>query len=242
MADIDRPFGPQQATYDLLWGPPAAPKRGPKPGLTLDEIARTGIAIADAEGLAAVTMQRIAEALGVTKMALYRYLPGKAELVAVMVEVGLGAPPDDAAEGGWRAALSRWAGVLYQRFRAHPWAMEVTVGARLMGPNELGWMEAAITAMAGTGLSGAEMLDVAATLIGHVRGLVAQVAPLGDDEAPEDAMEAGLVALLAGHEDRFPGLLAAVRGPAEDRNQALDFGLERILDGVELLVTRRAGG
>ncbi|WP_258025459.1 TetR/AcrR family transcriptional regulator, partial [Streptomyces bambusae] len=83
-----------EAAVRLLWGPhpPAKPARGPKRGLTLDAVAAAGVAIADAEGLAGVSMQRVAGELGVTKMALYRYLPGKAELVALMVEAALGVP------------------------------------------------------------------------------------------------------------------------------------------------------
>ena len=76
-------------TTDYLWGGRSGATRGPKPGLSLEGIAEAAIAIADAEGLAAVSMQRVAADLGFTKMSLYRYLPGKAELVALMVERGL---------------------------------------------------------------------------------------------------------------------------------------------------------
>ena len=69
-------------TGDFFWAPRPRPTRGPKPALTLGQIADAAIAVADAEGLAAVSMQRVAADLGYTKMSLYRYLPGKAELVA----------------------------------------------------------------------------------------------------------------------------------------------------------------
>jgi AcrR family transcriptional regulator len=77
----------------LLWNEPAPPKRGPRPTLTLPMIAAAGIELADEGGLDAVTMEAVAQRLGLTKMALYRYVPGKAELVALMVEAGIGAPP-----------------------------------------------------------------------------------------------------------------------------------------------------
>ncbi|MEU8661631.1 TetR/AcrR family transcriptional regulator, partial [Actinoplanes philippinensis] len=70
----------------LLWEPPTPPRRGPRPALALSTITRAGIAVADADGLSGVTMQRVAEAVGVTKMALYRYVPGKTELVALMLD------------------------------------------------------------------------------------------------------------------------------------------------------------
>jgi AcrR family transcriptional regulator len=220
----------------LLWAPQAQPKRGPRPTLTLEVIARAGIAVADAEGLGAVTMQRVAEAAGVTKMALYRYLPGKAELVALMIDLGIGAPP--AATGkSWRVVLDAWARQLFARFMEHPWALEATVGARAMGPNELDWLERAVAALSGSGLDGGEMLDVAVLLTGHVRNLAQQTSAIGTAQ-PERAIEAGLIGLVRGREDRFPALSAALTSAAQHgtQDQAFDFGLGRILDGVESLI------
>ncbi|QWF82152.1 TetR/AcrR family transcriptional regulator [Amycolatopsis sp. CA-230715] len=221
----------------LLWDSASGPKRGPRPTLTLDAIAGAGIEIADADGLAAVTMQRVADALGVTKMALYRYVPGKDELVALMVDKGIGAPPGNDAEG-WRARLTEWALRLFDRFHRHPWALGVTVGARVLGPNELDWMEQAVAALDGTRLGGGEKLDVAATLAGHVRGIAQQAAAIPGN--PEAAMATGIGALLRDRQERFPALTAAFASAAEEGtgDNALEFGLARILDGVEML----AGG
>ncbi|WP_435209732.1 TetR/AcrR family transcriptional regulator [Micromonospora sp. bgisy143] len=232
---------PRQHLVDLLWRPPNTPRRGPRPTLTLDAIARAGIVIADADGLGAVTMQRVAESLGVTKMALYRYVPGKTELVALMIETGIGEPPALPTDLPWRDRLDAWARQMYDRFRRHPWAVAATVGVRVMGPNELGWMERAVAALEGTRLHGGEKLDVVVLLVGHVRNLAQQVAAI-DTDTPERAMEPGLSALLRGHERRFPALLAAVASSAaqDGQDQALDFGLSRILDGVQMLVTDRA--
>ncbi|MDG4820481.1 TetR/AcrR family transcriptional regulator [Asanoa sp. WMMD1127] len=223
----------------LLWEPPARPRRGPRPAFTLDDIARAGSAIADADGLAAVTMQRIADQLGVTKMALYRYVPGKAELVALMLDRALGGPP---ATGGrdWRSALDAWSRALFAAFAAHPWALEAAVGARMVGPNEVAWLEEAVAALTGTGLHGAEMLDVAVTLVGHVRNLAQQTAG-GDLEV---ALDDTLAALVEERADRFPALHSALRTArgSGQQDQALDFGLARILDGVGVLIAERASG
>ena len=98
----DGPPG-QAAVRDLLWGQRPPGQRGPRPTLSVAEVARAGVAVGDAEGIGAVTMQRVADELGVTKMALYRYLPGKAELVALMIDIGLGEPPRlSDVPGGWR--------------------------------------------------------------------------------------------------------------------------------------------
>ena len=223
----------------LLWEPQPAARRGPRPTLTLPAIARAGIEIADADGLGAVTMHRVAAALGVTKMALYRYVPGKDELVALMVDLGIGEPPAGTADG-WRARLDTWARQLFQRFWQHPWAITATLGARVPGPNELSWLEQAVAALTGTGLTGGEMLDVAATLTGHVRGIVQQAAATPGG-SPDQALGEHIGALLRGREDRFPALAAvfAAASEPEAQDQALDFGLARILDGVELLIASR---
>src|SRR4051812_33569283 len=95
-------------SVEFLWQEPTRPTRGPKPALTRDAIADAAIAVADAEGLSALSMRGVAPDLGYTKMSLSRYLPGKAELGGAMLERGIGAPPA-AAPGDWRAALTGWA-------------------------------------------------------------------------------------------------------------------------------------
>ncbi|MFD7415897.1 TetR/AcrR family transcriptional regulator [Kitasatospora purpeofusca] len=222
----------------LLWGPRAQPRRGPKPALSLDGIARAGIEVADAEGLAALSMQRVAELLGKTKMSLYRYVPGKAELIALMTDRAVTAPPVLTGDD-WRADLTDWSTALYLAFARHPWLLEATVGARLMGPGELSWVERALTALDGKGLTGGERLDAVVLLTSHVRGIAQQSRASGTEA------EARLVAALAGvlreHGEDYPATLAAMTAPAEGRDQALTFGVERILDGLEALIARRAG-
>lgn len=231
---------PRTDIVRLLWEQPSTGRRGPRPTLTLEAIARAGIEIADADGLAAVTMQRVAAALGVTKMALYRYVPGKAELVALMTDVGIGSPPAAATEPApWRDRLDIWTRQMFELLWRHPWAMEATVGVRPMGPNELAWMEQVVAALAGTGLDGGEQLDVAVTLSGHVRNIIQQRVPVG--RSPDESVESVLVELLREHGDRFPALVGAMRSAVEPPNRAFDFGLARILDGVERLVAERAG-
>lgn len=223
----------------LLWDQPSPPRRGPRPTLTIDRIVRTGIDIADKSQLAAVTMQQVGEALGVTKMALYRYVPGKAELVALMTDVAIGTPPETAAgQSGWRDQLDCWSRHMFQLFRQHPWVMETTVGNRVMGPNEVTWIERVVAALTDTGLNGSEQLDIAATLAGHVRSIVQQ--SFATDQAESQSPETTLAGLLAEHTDRYPALTAALHSANQPPNSAFDFGLARILDGVEVLIKQRA--
>ncbi|MFF0343096.1 TetR/AcrR family transcriptional regulator [Kribbella sp. NPDC004875] len=227
---------------DLLWGRQPPPSRGPKPAVTLTEIAEVGIRIADAEGLDAVSMQRIAGELPVTKMALYRHVPGKTELVAVMSDLAMGAPPDRPGDLPWRAALHTWAIDLYDGFTRHPWLLQSTIGRRPLGPNELTWMERGLTALAESGLTGGEQLDAILVITSHVRNIAQQSTtfPGHTTGLTEQDWTRSLAEILVAEADRFPHLTAAMRTAAGSENQGLEFGLQRILDGLELLITGRS--
>ncbi|WP_316525900.1 TetR/AcrR family transcriptional regulator [Kitasatospora brasiliensis] len=226
-------------TVRLLWGPPAKPTRGPKPALSLERIAAAGVEIADAEGLGAVSMQKVAGLLDFTKMSLYRYVPGKAELVALMVESAVGEPPTAPEGVGWRGQLTAWAHHLADSFARHPWLLDATVGPRVLGPKELAWLERVVAALDGHGLTGPERMDAAVLLTGHVRGIAAQSRHTGPAGNPEAELLAALGTVIQEHADRFPAVAAAMADPG-GRDQALEFGLERILDGLAALVARRA--
>ena len=104
MSDKDFPSGHDpRRSLALLWGRQEAGRRGPKQRLSTDEVVKAAIALADAEGLAALSMRRVAEAVGVSPMSLYTYVPSKAELVDLMFDRALAtaADPDDAVVG-WR--------------------------------------------------------------------------------------------------------------------------------------------
>jgi AcrR family transcriptional regulator len=230
-------FGDQAASVALLWGARDRPRSGPRPTLTLARITAAAIEIADTEGLAAVVMQRVAGKVDVTKMALYRYVPGRAELVTLMVDAAIGAPPDLAEGAGWQATLREWSRRMLDVLHRHAWLLEAMVAQRVPGPNELGWLEAGVATLADTGLDGGEALDVVFVLTGHLRN----IAQLSSAAATEAASGSMLVELLVEHGAGYPALRAAVTAAASGAGQdkALDFGLARILDGVQLLITRR---
>ncbi|MET7773493.1 TetR/AcrR family transcriptional regulator [Nocardia sp. NPDC005366] len=235
-------------TVELLWGARRRPKRGPKPALSLEGIVEEAIRLADADGLANLSMQRLAERLGFTKMSLYRYVPGKAELTALMLDSALGAPPDltvreaDAVEEPWRTGLRRWCETLYARFGAHPWGLELAVGARPVGPNEMAWMEVALLALIDTGLTTAERLDTIALLSGHARSLVQQVVVTGTQDF-QDRIAAQLAEMREVATQRYPVASAAFAeaGAAAGGDGALAFGIDRILDGLGAHIARRGG-
>ncbi|MFF0625360.1 TetR/AcrR family transcriptional regulator [Streptomyces sp. NPDC004296] len=240
-------FGDQAGSVELLWGGRGRPSRGPKPALSLERITQTAIGLADIGGLGAVSMQRVAAELDFTKMSLYRYVPGKSELVALMIDMAMGEPPEPAGAtaGDWRGALRGWAEELAAVFDRHPWLLSAIVGPRVMGPHELGWTERALAALADTGLTGGEQLDAVMVVSGHIRAIAQVSVSMGVGSArakePEAAMSAALNELLVGRSERFPAVAAAVADAAAgaSRDQAWEFGLERILDGLEAYVARR---
>jgi AcrR family transcriptional regulator len=228
----------QSRSVELLWGEPERPSRGPKPGLSVDGIVRAAIAIADTDGLAAVSMQRVASEFGFTTMSLYRYVPGKSELIDLMIDAAVGEPPDlSAIPGGWRPKLAEWARLTWRCFLAHPWFLPAAMN-RMMGPNQVGWLESAVAAMAGSGLSGDELLGAVLVVNGYVRSMV----PLAADPTAQPSGDFGefLVEMIKQRGDRFPALTNAIAegalGPAQFDN--LEFGLQRVLDGIEVYVRR----
>ena len=237
--EAPRPDG-EDASVDVgaLWRPQAGPRRGPKPRYTLEGIADAAIAIADGEGLEAVSMQLVAARLGTTKMALYRYVTGRADLEAVMLDRTLGAPPAH-VPADWQTALAGWARTLFARALEHPWAVELAQRPHLPGPEELGWYEAGLTATDGLPLSGGERLDLLVLLTGHALSLVRQSAA---SATPEEDLAAGVTAVLSRHGDRYPRTAAAFADSAREdsREDALDFGINRILAGVAALIADRA--
>lgn len=221
---------------ELLWGLRKPRTRGPKPAFEVAEIAGAAVQIADAEGLEAVSMQRVAAEFGLTKMALYRYVNGKAELVAIMVEAAVGAPPDLSALTGWRAKLEEYARQLAAAWRRHPWLPSVTVGDRVMGPRETQWPETALSALADTPLTERERLDAVMLVSHHIRATHAVATP-GTQTWTAGAAAPIMRDLLLLHADRFPLLATTQATPSAATTQ--EFGLHAILDGLDHAITQR---
>jgi len=221
-----------------LWESATVGRRGPKPRLSGHRIIDEAIALADTEGLDAVSMQRIGERLGVTKMALYRHIGGKAELLALMLDTAMGPPQivDDPAKG-WRAALTEWAQAVFHTSVKHPWTLQIAVGPRVFGPNELAWTEHGLRILTATALRPPERLDALALISGHVRALVQQ----SFDSAglritdTETRIRHTMASVITAHAEQYPAVAEALgRGaPADQIDNALNFGLARILDGIE---------
>jgi len=230
---------------NLTWERKPPPTRGPQPALTTTQIARIAIQVADAEGLEAVTMQRVAREVGVTTMALYRYFPGKADLLDLMID----SVSDSATNFGrpsapWTTRLKRWATRCRAIYRDHPWFLQATSARRsVMGPNELSWMEAALDILAESGLAPRDRHPAFLAIIGHVRGDATFQQIRKYNESPETWVR-DLVRALKSQPHRFPSSLAALDSGAFSKGsaRAFDFGLDCILEGIRARVAQRTRG
>jgi AcrR family transcriptional regulator len=236
----------------LLWRIEKKASRGPKPALSVEQIAQVAIEVADAEGLEALSMQRIAERLEHSTMSLYRYVPGKAELIEVMLDVVAGSPPElDAVAEGWRPRIERWAKELLAIYNRHPWLVRIASSSPPLGPNRLGWLEAGLRALCETGLTQAETIATVTLVEGYVRSAAQFAMDLAQAEqhtgvvAGGWGMAYGRLLKMVVEADRFPTLFALIASgvfeePEGDPDEDLEFGLQRILDGIEILIRRRS--
>jgi AcrR family transcriptional regulator len=224
---------------DPLWNDQWRQERKPRMGLSLSRIAEAAIAVADTDGIAAVSMQRVAEDLGFTKMSLYRHVANKVELVNVMIDNAVGEPPDlSTVRGGWRPRLAEFVRHLTGVWERHPWIPGATVGDRTMGPREVGWIESALSAFAGTPLTGDERLAAVFLLFGHIRN-THSTATAGTQPWMGDAAQ--LAARLQNRRDAFPELTTALAAEGTAlRDNGRAFGLERFYEGLAALISERA--
>ncbi|MFE7710828.1 TetR/AcrR family transcriptional regulator [Streptomyces sp. NPDC057486] len=238
--------GKSRSSIDLLWGDRNKPQRNARPGLSTERIVGAAIELADAEGLEALSMQRVAGMLDFTTMSLYRYFPGKSQLIDVMMDAAASSPPDLSGAANWRERIEMWMSALWERYQQHPWMLQVQVSGPPVGPNQLAWLEASLHSLRDTGLTHNEMLSISLFLNGAVAGLarltsdVAHAAAAsGVDQQDMNSEYAQTLERLLDPE-RFPTLSAIVATGAFQAGDAsgsdthgFTFALRRLLDGVE---------
>jgi len=255
--------GDPRRSMTLLWGTGDAPGRGPKPGLTVEGIAAAAIEVADAEGLGALSMRRVADQLGKSPMALYTYVPGKAELLDLMLDRALAELPKEySAEEGWRAAVEQAARTSWDFYQRHPWVLQVSGARAGLGPHELDFYESHARLFDEVGLPALDQTRAANVLVSFVRGsakavsdarAAEQATGISDDEW-WSARAPFLEELGPVWAERFPVLTRLQAEHAFDQvdrpdettpytvQEALDtfeFGLQRLLDGFDVLISAR---
>jgi AcrR family transcriptional regulator len=228
----------------LAWGVAPAPgKRGPKPAHSVAQIVEMAVHLADTEGFAAVSMPKVAKGLGITANALYRYISSKEELLVLLAETGWGPPPDTLAQP-WRSACTMWVHGFMERVRVHPWLLELPVRGAPVTPNLLRWLEVLLESLAGTGLSNQDMLGCALLLDGYSRSTAQLARNLTESTA---APVQSVMGFLQPRMHVFPRVAAIMASgeyrdeedPTPDLKEDVEFGLGRILDGIDALIANQ---
>jgi AcrR family transcriptional regulator len=235
----------------LLWGLRETPRRGRKPALTAADVTGAAIAVADAEGLGAVSMARVAAELGNSTMALYRYVKSKDELLTLMSDAALEDPPELPADGDWRSGLKLLAHGMMGVLRRHPWYVQLPVSGPPAGPRNLRWFDRILTALAGTRLDPGEQVGIVMGLLTFVHGEMRLRADLaaGFQDNPE-AFSRTYSAVLRRLVDprSMPALHRIVQAGVFDIDTLydereldtdFDFTLDRYLDGVAAYLDAR---
>ncbi len=240
--------GDLNRSLELLWQGKEPATRGPKPGTTLNEIVDAAITLADREGLSALSMRRVATELGVGTMTLYRYVPGKGELLDLMLDrvAHLDEHDEQQHDQDWRTTMEHVARGSWELFFEHPWLLQVNQSRPLLGPNALAGMEFALQGLDGLGLSGRDkisiILAVDHVVTGTARTYVLQNQVIADTgisdeefweaQAPilESVMETGNYPELAQLEDDSFNI---------DATEAMEVALRAVLDGLESFIAAR---
>jgi len=219
-------------------------------GLGRERIVRAAIGIADSEGMAAVSMRRLATELDVSTMSLYRHVRGKDELLIFMIDEAFrGVRLPAKRPRGWRSKLELAMRALWALFRRHRWLGPVMSLTRPQAaPNALAYTDWILDAIGPLGLDPGTALHVHVSLFAYVRGLATTLEPeaeaerdtgMNSDEWMDSQQEAMLAALSAS--PAFANFVRAVSGSDHELNldTLFEFGMARILDGLSAMVRRR---
>lgn len=241
------------ASFEMAWGVRDRPTKGPKRGLSLEQIVDAGVQVANAEGLGGVSMSRVANELGTSAMSLYRYVGSKGELLWLMIDGAFGqVDAAEPVEGTWRERLERWAEIELAAYRRFPWILRIPVSGAPIMPEQIRFMEWGLRALGQTSLAEHEKLSAILLITSFTRSFamlssdIAAAFEAGDPMARAAANYGALIKKLTRAEE-FPALHAVIEaGTFEDGSAEFDgldydfrFGLERILDGVAALIKVR---
>ena len=237
-----------QRIIRLLWDPPVSPPaRGPRPKITLDEVVGAGVAVADAEGLPALSMRKVATRLGVGAMSLYTYVPGRDELIELMVNRVYGELTAPSPELGWRVSIEQQVGQRWAMYERHPWLLDLNMARMPVGPHVLDADEALYAALLRAGLQGADVVSATNLIIWQLLGAArSQIVEADETRRTGTSAEAYWNARMSFWEtyfdyDRYRSIAAiwSAGGFDDEEAHAFDRLLGRLLDGLESRLEQR---
>ncbi|MFE2014994.1 TetR/AcrR family transcriptional regulator C-terminal domain-containing protein [Streptomyces sp. NPDC059491] len=219
--------------------------------LSRERLVAAALDLADAEGLGSLTMRRVASALGVSTMTLYRHVPGKAELVRLMADAACGEVPLGPVPADWRTGLERGARWLRGVYARHRWMAHAMASFTrpVATPHAMAYTEWVLRSMRGTPLSHEDKLHAHLLIFAFVQGLsmaddleerARQDTGISDGEWMEqneprfDAIQAG---------GSYPELATVTEGGGFglDLEALFEFGLRRTLDGIASMIDETSG-
>src|SRR6202790_1507326 len=242
--------GDPARTLALLWRDPAVvPRHGPRQGLSIDAVVAAATQLADTEGLEAVTTRRGAKALGVAPMTVYTYVPGKAELLDLMLDTAYTSMPRLDTHGQpWRQRLAAIAEENKALFENHPWAATISTIRPPLGPGMMTKYEHELLALEGLGLDDVQMDSSLTYLLSFVQAwarAAAAARAVQQDSAMDDMQwwtASGPLLARVLDENTYPiaarvgSAAGAAHGTAYSPSHAYTFGLQRVLDGLSVLL------
>ena len=226
----------------LLWDPPAAaPARGPRPKIALADVVTAGVTIADQEGLANLSMRKVASLLRVGAMSLYTYVPGRDELIELMVDQVHGELKLPATDLPWRTSVELQVKERWRMYERHPWLLDYNMARMPVGPHVMDADEALYAAILRTGLQGADVVSVTNMIIWQLLGAARSEIVEADEtrrtgtsaEAYWNSRASFWVTYF--DYDRFPAMAAiwSAGGFDDEEAHTFDRQLGRLLDGLE---------
>ncbi|AIA06617.1 TetR/AcrR family transcriptional regulator [Streptomyces noursei] len=229
------------AEYVNIWMRPERQGHGPKPAYSRARITEAAVRIADAEGLEAATMRRIAAEIGAGAMSLYRYVPSRDDLIELMADWLMGEiDVTGIPSGDWRADLTRYADGVRAMWLRHPWIATVHRSLPSYGPNQLLLIERVMGAL-DAHVSIDENLCLMAILNGYVEGTVRDEVSWAEEVRRSGLSESQWLArsaprvhqlLKSGEYPILAKIATQARQPHLNRDDHFRYGLERVLDCI----------
>ncbi|MBB5917301.1 AcrR family transcriptional regulator [Nocardia transvalensis] len=236
-----------------LWRLPAPQRQGRPPALDAETVVAAAVALADARGLAAVTLDKVAQTLGFTKMALYRHVGSKELLLELMSDAALGPAPDIRyPPPRWREALTACALALRERYSGRGWLLQIPISGPPRGPHVIDWLDVQLRALRGADLDWGTKLSLLMPLDGYIRQACLQEqqmrAARGERDQADVEFEYGATLARLVDPERYPDAAQVFAAnpfpesvdPGRDiADEDFRFGLEVVLDGIAAALGRR---
>ncbi|MBF6327776.1 TetR/AcrR family transcriptional regulator C-terminal domain-containing protein [Nocardia transvalensis] len=235
-----------------MWRLTGPARQGRPPALDIDRVVTAAVELADREGLSAVTLEKVAQALGFTKMALYRHIGSKDELLELMADQALGFPPNiRPASGDWRAGLSAGASALREIYTRREWLLQIPASGPPRGPHAIAWLDMLLRPLRDTPVGSGTKLGLLVLLDGYVRQSCLLERQLRTGRGSRDQAtveyEYGVTVARLIDADRYPEAAKAfatnpflpASEPGRDvASEDFRFGLDVVLDGIAAAITR----